>query len=180
MFKNYQASNNDAEARIDSKNEYVELNLDQKVTVKNIAGWPVSFAALSSPIPNASIGIPAEGKERITRSEILAQVQNENKLFNGIDGNGGHATLFIDDAPTRREVGFDSEDGKEKQLVFSDDTVVKLFNLKSQEAFEKNFKKTFVTRAEKYAVVRAIEKLGINDFKKIRFAESYTGFKINL
>ena len=91
-----------------------ELNLDQKVTVKNIAGW---------------------SSTRLSRNEIISQVQNGNRLFTGTDGNGSHATLYIDDAPTRKEIGFDNEDGKDKQVVFNDVAITKVFALKTQSAF---------------------------------------------
>lgn len=152
-----------------------ELNLDQKVIVKNLAGWKVGFARIDG---IGDVSISAEGNTRLSRYEIISQVQNGNKLFVGIDGNGSHATLYIDDTPTRKEVGFDSEDGKEKQIVLTDEIVKQIFSLKTQNAFEKNFVKTIKTRAEKYAVIQAIKRLRINDYSKIRFAEEYTGYKV--
>lgn len=153
-----------------------ELNLDQKVTVKNIAGWNVGFTRIDG---IGDVTITPEGSSRLTRNEIISQVQSNNHLFTGTDGNGSHATLFIDDAPTRREIGFESEDGKTKQTIFSDDVVTKIFALKSQSAFEKNMRESIVTRAEKYAVIQSIKKLKLNDYGKIRFIENYTGFKVN-
>ena len=101
-----------------------ELNLDQKVTVKNIAGWSVGFARIDG---IGDVTITAEGSTRLSRNEIISQVQNGNRLFTGTDGNGSHATLYIDDAPTRKEIGFDSEDGKDKQVVFNDAAITKVF-----------------------------------------------------
>lgn len=105
-------------------------------------------------------------------------MQNGNRLFTGTDGNGSHATLYIDDAPTRKEIGFDSEDGKDKQVVFNDAAITKVFALKTQSVFEKNLAEIIQTRAEKYAVIQAIKRLKINDYSKIRFVEDYTGFKV--
>lgn len=156
-------------------NEQVELNLEQKVTVKNIAGWTVGFARIDS---NGDVTITADGSTKLTRNEIIAQVQNGNKLFTGVNGDGSHATLFIDDEPTRKEVGFDSEDGETKQVVFSDTAVKQMFAAKSQPAFEKSLHETIRTRAEKYAVIQAIKRLKINDYSKIRLVEDYTGFKV--
>lgn len=152
-----------------------ELNLDQKVTVKNIAGWSVGFARIDG---IGDVTIPAEGSKRLSRSEIISQVQNGNRLFTGTDGNGSHATLYIDDAPTRKEIGFDSEDGKDTQAVFNDTAIAKVFSLKTQSVFEKNLVEVIRTRAEKYAVIQAIKRLKINDYSKIRFVEDYTGFKV--
>jgi len=153
--------------------ENKEFDLDKKVTLKSIAPWGTSFRRTDG----GDVMIAPLGSVRIPRSEVLAQYQNNNKLINGIDGNGSHATLFIDDAETRRELGFDSEDGKTKQLVFSDELVKKVFEYKTQTAFEQHFKEAFVTKAEKHAVFDSIKRLKINDFSKIRFAENYTGFK---
>ena len=114
-----------------------EFNLDAKVTVKNIANWAVGFVRLTD--GNGDISIAPNGQIRLTRNEIISQVQSGNKLLVGIDGMGSHATLFIDDAPTRVELDFDSEDGKKKQLCFNDELVSKVFSLKTQAAFEKSF-----------------------------------------
>lgn len=151
-----------------------ELNLDTKVTVKNIAGWVVGFSRKDG---YGDISIAANGTMRLSRAEIIAQVQSGNRLFTGLDGMGGHATLFIDDAPTRIEIEFESEDGKKKQNVFSDERVKSLFAL-SQAKFQNGFKEAICTRAEKYAVIDAIKRLKINDFGKMRFVEDYTGYKI--
>ena len=154
-----------------------ELNLDTKVTVKNIAGWDVGFARIADG-NGGDVKIPPEGSARLSRNEIIAQVQNGNTLFNGVDGVGSHATIFIDDEATRREVGFDSEDGTIKQKIFSDSIVKELFNKKSQSSFESNVQDQIVTRAEKFAIIQTVKKLKLNDFSKIRFLEDYTGFKV--
>lgn len=151
------------------------LNLDQKVTVKNIAGWSVGFARIDT---IGDVTITAEGNTRLSRNEIISQVQNGNKLFTGVDGNGSHATLYIDDAPTRKEVGFDSEDEKNKQVVFNDAAITKVFSLKTQAAFEKNLIEIIRTRAEKYALVKAIKRLRFNDYYKVIFALNYSGYKL--
>lgn len=150
-----------------------ELNLDKKVTVKSIANWSLGFIRYEG---SGDIGIPPYGSIRLSRGEIIAQIQNNNGLFNGIDGNGSHATLFIDDEPTRKEVGFDNENGK--QIVLTEAVAAKLFALKTQPAFEKNLVSTIKTRAEKHAIVQMVKRLSINDYAKIRFTENYTGFKV--
>ena len=151
-----------------------ELNLDAKVSVKNIAGWAVGFSRKDG---YGDISIAANGTMRLSRTEIIAQVQSGNRLFTGLDGMGSHATLFIDDAPTRIEVEFESEDGKKEQNIFSDERVKSLFAL-SPSKFQNEFKEAIRTRAKKYAVIEAIKRLKINDFEKMRFVEDYTGYKI--
>lgn len=153
-----------------------ELNLDTKVTVKSLAGWDTGFARVVDGI--GDVNIAPEGTVRLSRNEIISQVQTGNKLFSGVDGIGNHATLFINDKATRIELGFESEDGTVKQDFLDEDKVKKLFDIKTYERFESSFREAVQTRAEKYAVMQIIKKLKLNDYSKIRFAENYTGFKL--
>lgn len=157
-------------------NNEVEFNLDKKVLVRNIANWTVTFARRGENI--GDVVILPKASMRLSRNEIITQVYNGNKLFTGVDGKGTHATLIIEDQPTRAEVDFESLDGSKKQLVFSEENVKKVFSLKYDDFCEK-FKETFMTTAEKNAVIESIKTLGINDYKKICFAEDYTGYKVN-
>lgn len=152
-----------------------ELNLEENVTVKSISNWDTTFSRKTT---LGDVLIAPNGSMRLTRNEIIAQVQSGTTLFTGTDGRGKHATLYIDDAPTRIYLGFESKDGSEKQDVFTDARVKEVFKIASQDAFEKECRKVFVTRAEKFAVVDAIRRLKINDFSKIRFVENYTGYTV--
>ena len=78
-----------------AENQEKTLNLEEKVTVKNIAGWSVGFARLAD--MRGDVVIPAEGTVRLSRNEIIMQTQNGNRLFTGTDTRGSHATLFIED-----------------------------------------------------------------------------------
>lgn len=149
-----------------------ELNLDTKVTVKNLAGWDVTFARKHE--GTGAVIVTKEGKQRLSRNEIQAQVNDGNKLFVGV-GNGKHATIYIEDEATRKWVGFE-EDGV-PQEVFTDKLVQDLFDM-SQSDFEAKLPIYIVTRAEKYALIEAIKRLGFNDYRKIIFASNYTGYKI--
>ena len=153
-----------------------DLNLDARVTVKNIAGWTVGFSRVADGV--GDVNITPNGSARLSRNEIIAQVQNGNKLFLGTDGAGSHATIYIDDAPTRIWLDFESEDGSRKQDVFSDVKMKSLFDIKTQKSFESKFPAAICTRAEKYAAIQAIKRLQLNDFNKIRFVENYTGYKV--
>ena len=159
------------------ENNVVELNLDEKVTVRSIAGWNVGFARVADGAIG-DVNIAKRGTARLTRNEIIAQVQNGNKLFVGIDGNGSHATLIIEDTPTRVEVDFETEDGSTKQQIFSNDLVKELFKIQNQATFESRLRDAICTRAEKYAIIEAIKELKLNDYSKIRFVESYTGYRL--
>ncbi len=155
-----------------------ELNMEQKVTVRSIASWTTGFRRIES---TGDVTIPPKGDIRLSRSEIISQVQNGNRLFTGIDDRGSHATLFIDDEATRKELDFDSvdEDGKVcKQTVLTTEAVKKMFSLKTMKTFEERLKELIVTKAEKSALVDIINKEKINDHEKIKAVELYTGYKV--
>lgn len=152
-----------------------ELNMEQKVTVRSIAGWPTGFRRIET---QGDVTIPQEGTVRLPRSEIISQIQNGNRLFTGIDSRGSHATLYVEDKATRLEVEFDSESEKRTQSIISTDIVQKLFSYKTIKTFEEKLKEIVVTRAEKYALTQIIKKLKLNDHEKIRIVENYTGYKI--
>lgn len=153
------------------------LNMEEKILLKNIAGWDVGFSKKDGTFIG-DITIPANGSIRLTRSEVIAQSQYGNKLINGIDNIGSHATVYIDDKDTRVELDFESGDGKLTQNFLSEDKVKKMFELKTLSTFEKHLKDNVVTRAEKYAFIKMIKKFKFNDFDKIRLSEQYTGFKV--
>lgn len=155
--------------------EKEELKLDTKVTLRNIAGWDVYFDRVVEGV--GTVRITPNGSTRLSRGEIIAQVQNGNKLIAGIDGLGGHATVYIDDEPTRKDLGFDKEDGTPQNML-TDEKITKIFGIKQQDRFEETFKAEILTRAEQYATIQAIQRLGINDYAKIRFAERETGYTI--
>lgn len=150
-----------------------DLNLDVKVTIRNLAGWDVTFARLHDGV--GDVTIVANGHQRLSRNEVIAQVNNNNKLFIGSDSIGSHATIYIDDEPTRKLLGFE-EDGR-PQMVFTEQLVVDLFNMKQAE-YESMLPIYIRTRAEKYALIETIKKLRLNDYAKIVFASEYTGYKL--
>jgi hypothetical protein len=150
------------------------FNLETKVTVKNIAPWDVGFPNFVS---LGSTTIPPSGTIRIKREEIIAQIQRGNKLF-GIDEYGSHATLYIDDAETRKYLEFDSVDGKRTQSVLTPDKVKGWFELKTFKSFEKNIKDNVVTRAEKQYLLKIIKDLKLNEYDKIQFCQEYCKFRL--
>lgn len=159
----------------EEKNIVEELNLEQKVTIKSIANWTTGFKRIET---NGDVTIPPNGTVRLQRSEIIAQIQNGNRLLLGIDDRGSHATLYVDDKPTRIEVDFDSEDGTVTQSVLTIDAVKKLFDYKTMKTFETKLQELIVTRAEKHAIANIIRKEKINDHEKVKLVENYTGVSI--
>lgn len=150
-----------------------ELNLDARVTVKNLADWTVTFTRLHDGV--GDVLIAANGEQRLSRNEIQAQINNGNRLFSGTDGNGSHASIYIADEDTRKWLGFES-DGK-PQVILTDEIVKKLFAL-SDSKFKSALPETIQTRAEKKGLVEAIRRLNINDYRKIVIVSEYTGYKV--
>ena len=48
---------------------FEELNLEKKVTIKNIAGWEVGFKRIEG---DGDVTLPPNGTSRLSRSEIIA------------------------------------------------------------------------------------------------------------
>lgn len=153
------------------ENVVEDVRLDQKVTVRSIALWPTGAARVSS---NGDINIPPKGTVLLSREEIIAQGQNGNILLSGIDGLGSHATWYIEDDYTRRELSYEINASQE---FLTQDAIKKVFELKTQKSFEDNIKKMVITRAEKAYLIDSISSLGLNDYQKIAFCIEYTGMK---
>ena len=161
-------------AKTTNENTKKELNLDTKVTVRSISTWPITFPRRADGAgTNVGVSIPPLGATRISRNEIIMQIQSGNKLLGGIDGQGNHASLIIEDNSTRVEVGFESEDGTHKAFVLTNDIVKELFDIRSQQEFENKVKDSIITRDEKDYIIQAIRDLGLNDYNKIRYIEKY-------
>jgi len=150
-----------------------EIRLDKKVTVRSIAPWTTGSTRKTSV---GDITIPALGTVLLSREEIIAQGQNGNTLITGTDGVGSHATWYIEDDYVRSELSFDVDD--KKQEFLTQDTIKKIFDLKTQKSFEENIKKKVVTRSEKFYLLHTIKTLKLNDYAKNAFCEDYCGRRI--
>ena len=131
-----------------------DFNLEKKVTVRSIAEWTTGFQRIET---NGDVTIPPNGTVRLSRGEIISQVQNGNLLFTGIDGQGSHATLYIEDKPTRIEADFETETSQ--QNVINKERIDDLF-------------------AIKYAIMGFIRKGNFNDYNKVRAVEDYTKLQV--
>lgn len=153
----------------------IEINMDEKVTVVNLAPWNVGFP---NSISRGDTVFAPSARVRVKREEIADQVSAGNRLLAGLDSFGSHATLYIDDEDTRKYLEFDSEDGKRKQNIISDEKVKKWFDLKTQSSFEKNIKENVVTRAEKAFLLNSIKRLKLDSHEKISFCQEYCKFRL--
>jgi len=143
----------------------IDINMDEKVTVINLAPWNVGFPNL---VGRGETCFAPSAKVRVKRDEISDQVSSGNKLF-GLDEIGSHARKYLD---------FDSEDGKRTQKVISKDKIRKWFELKTQSSFEKNIKENVVTRAEKQFLLKSIKDLKLDSYEKIAFCQEYCKFSL--
>jgi hypothetical protein len=157
---------------VKKKIDLSKIKLDDQVTIRNLAGWNVSFNRIQD---QGWVALAPSGTQRISVSEIAAQVNNGLTLFVGNDGQGSHPTLYIEDELTRYYVGFETDE--RKQEVLTDKLVQELFALPFEQ-FKEILPEKIVTRAEKYALVEAIVRLKIDSYSKIQFAVEYAGFPL--
>jgi hypothetical protein len=150
-----------------------ELNLDEKVVVKNLCDWDLHFARIEAV---GDIEIKRKGTLRLTNGEIQSQINATNTFFTGTDGKGSHAKVLIDSKESRIYFGFESEDGEDLQFVLNTDSVKALISLSIDE-FSEQLDQYVVTQAEKLTVMEESRKLKLNDHEKIKILEDYTGYK---
>ena len=150
-----------------------EIRLDEKVMIKSIAPWTTGSPRKTT---SGDISIPPNGSVLVSREEIIAQSQNGNKLINGTDGLGSHATWYIEDEYCRNELSF--EVGTKKQDCLTLDKIKDTFELKTMKAFKDRIEKYVVTRAEKAYLISSIKTLDLNEYDKIAFCIEHTGMKM--
>lgn len=154
----------------------MSLNMDEKISVRNLCEWTVSFKRLDVV---GDVLINANTTIRLPRGEVFSQVQSGNNLFSGTDGVGSHARIYIEDKDTRVELDFEDADGKKTQLVVDDNKIKELFAIKTKSAFEKAVKEAIITNAEKAKLANGVKKFKLNEYDKIQFIQKYTGMFIN-
>jgi hypothetical protein len=145
------------------------INFEKKITIRNLADWNVGFVKNDT---TGDITIAPHGTTRISRAEVISQVENSNKLFIGT-GDGNHATIYIDDEVTRKYVEFDN------QQILTKECVSKLFKITSLAKFKSELKNVVVTRAEKFALMKFIKDLRLNDYDKIKACEEHCGVTLS-
>ena len=150
------------------------FNVNENIVVKNLTGAPVGWIKVNG--QGGEINIPPHTSILVDRMEVISKVQSGSILFCGENGDFTHTHLYIDDKPTRVYLGIETEESE--QSVISENKIKSAFDCKTQKAFEKAITDLAVTFSEKKMLVDTIKKLGINDYKKIKFVEEYTGMTI--
>lgn len=151
----------------------MSLNMDEKISIKNLCDFYLYFNRINGV---GDVALPPNTSIRIDRSEVISQAQVNNIMFVGEDGKGSHARIFIEDKPTRIELGFETEEVP--QVVISKDKVKAAFNAKTKGAFKKAIEELAHTYPEKVSLVKAVKDLGLNEYDKIKYIEEYTGLKV--
>lgn len=153
--------------------EEKSLNMDAKITIKNLCPWDLYFYRKESP---GEIKLDKDGGvTRVTRAEVQAQVFSRNKSFAGIDGRGSHARIWIEDEDTRRFLGF--EDDEHKQFVMTEEKYKELFAINSINKFKKEVERCIVQDFEKAMLVNMAIKEKLDSYSKVQFIQEYTGIK---
>ncbi len=107
-----------------------ELNPDKKIEIKNLCGWDLYFGLIET---NGSVRLPANGVRRIPFAEIQAQVNDQNVMFVGDDGEGTHARIYINDKDVRIALGLEEEN--RQQQVLTEEVAKTIFKYKQQKTF---------------------------------------------
>ena len=154
----------------------MSLNMDEKISVRNLCEWTVSFKRLDV---TGDVLINANTTVRLPRGEVYSQVQSGNNLFTGTDGIGSHARIYIEDKDTRVDLDFEDTEGKNPQLIVDDNKIKELFAIKTKSAFEKAVRTSVVTNAEKAKLAVSVKKFKLNELDKAQFIQEYTGMSIN-
>lgn len=154
-------------AAIGNTNEKTtKIDFNEKIAVRSIAPWTVGWNKVES---LGEININPYGSVRITRAEFVAGFENGNKLLCG-DGNGKHATVVTEDKEIRNYLEI-------KEPIITKEYVKKIFDIKGLADFEVKIKDIFVTRAEKFLLLKYIKECNLNDYNKIRLCEVFCGVR---
>lgn len=149
-----------------------EAKLNEKVTVTNLAPWPVYF---SRKLNSGDVKVPANGTIPMDRTELEAQFYDGNRLLVGTDGHGAHAQLVVNDEALRAQFEI-----PEEQQVLTDELLDKLFAIKSQSAFTAKIDELVVMDYERHRLISYIERKKVNDFAKVRYAEQLAGVSVTM
>lgn len=147
------------------------MDMSKRSFIKNLCNWPVSFTL---PISGGNVFLGPGKKTSINNEELVTLMENHNVMFAGT-GNGNHARIYVENDDLRKYVGYDSEDGKEKQFILTDDECQKILDYKTISAVEKHMKEKVITKHEKDIIMRYARKIKLNDYEKIQLLTDHCG-----
>jgi hypothetical protein len=149
------------------------LDMDKRSQIKNLCPWAVSFRLPNS---HGEVFLEANQKQAINNAELVTLIENNNVLFCGT-GNGNHARIYVENEELRKYVGFESDDGKIKQFVLTDEECQRIFDYKTFATFKKHIEEEVIANHEKHKIMEYARKIKLNDFDKIDFLQTYCELK---
>lgn len=120
--------------------------------------------------------IPANGSYRMKNSDIVELVQDGYKFLVGMDGDGSHATLWIDNKELREEFYFENAEDEVKQKVLDKEKIKEILAIKDLKKFKTALEDSVVTSYEKFGIMKAASLAKFNDGSKIRLMQEHTGY----
>ncbi len=149
------------------------LDLQKRSSIKNLCPWTVSFTL---PISNATVLLGANKKTSVNNEELVSLLENGNVMFAGT-GNGNHARIYVENEELRKYVGYDSEDGKTKQFVLTDEECQRILDFKTISTFKKHLEEDVVANHEKAKIMEYARKVKLNDYDRIVELENHCNIK---
>lgn len=149
------------------------LDLQKRSSVKNLCPWGISFTL---PISKSNIFLAAGKKTSINNEELVTLIENGNVMFVGT-GNGNHARVSVENEELLKHVGYDLEDGKEKQFILTDEECQRILDYKTVSTFKKHLEECVVSNHEKAKIIEYARKIKLNDYEKIVIIENHTNIK---
>lgn len=154
----------------------MSIDLQKRTLVENLCPWGIGFKL---PISNREVSIDGGKKFYVSNEEIVALAESGNVMFEGT-GGGDHARAYVHDEKLRKYIGYESEDGKEKQFILTDDECKKLLEYKTDSVFEKHLKEKVVCNHEKSKIMMYARKNKLNELDRVEMLEKHTGIPFKM
>jgi len=152
------------------------IDKNARSMIVNICPWKVSFHL---PISNADVMLGVNKKTSVNNEELIVLCENSNVMFAGT-GDGNHARIYIENDELRKFVGYDSEDGKIKQFILTDEECQKILDYKTIVTYRKHLEEDVVCNHEKTRIMEYARRVKLNDYEKINWLEQHCGMKFKL
>jgi hypothetical protein len=154
----------------DNKVFDISKRVGERVTVRNTTSIETWFKCLEKSMDAV---VPPKGRIPFPISEILLQCESHNPDFVGYNYDGKHATFYLEDKDLRIYLGFESENGKNKQEVIDEQSILNMFDAANLATFVDLLKDKIVTNGEKQTLRDVLESGKVNAFDRIEAAKSY-------
>jgi len=152
------------------------IDKNARSMIVNICPWKVSFHL---PISNADVMLGVNKKTSVNNEELIVLCENSNVMFAGT-GDGNHARIYIENDELRKFVGYDSEDGKIKQFILTDEECQKILDYKTIVTFRKHLEQNVVGIHEKSKIMGYAKAIKLNELDKIKVLEQHCDMKFTL